>query len=263
MVKVIIDWLGKTPEDIKDFSKEDIKTYFAYIYEYYWNREHVEAHATVDKYLDKLLEELEGDNLSNEKTWWGLILLILRDLAEIQSFTYMKNVIEKVLNNVQDLSLDELEIYCNNINRVFIGEGTKTLVVRPFEMERLCGEEALVVNKFKNCVGVKDDVVSVLEKHISKENLNMEYIGAMFLSDKEKTSKFAPVLTQYTEFLFSYFKTAYESVKSDPRMGKLSVKQKVRLVVGSFLEVSIKPMKPISKLEDLKDDLTEIFTKLK
>lgn len=262
MVKVI-DWLGKTPGDIKDLSKDDLATYFAYIYEYFWNREHVEAHGTVEKYLDKLLEELGEDELSNEKTWWGLVVLILRDLAEVQNFSYIKTAIEKVFNNIKDLSLEELEKYCNNINRIFIGEGSKTLVVRPFEMEKLCGEEALIINKFKPCVEIKDDVIAVLEKHITKENLNMEYIGSMFLSNKEKTSKYASVLTQYSEFLFSYFKTAYESVKADPRMTKLSVKQKVRLVVGSFLEVSIKPMKPLNKLDDLKDDLTEIFVKLK
>jgi hypothetical protein len=262
MVK-IIDWLGKTPRNIKDLSKGDLAIYFAYIYEYYWNREHVEAHGTVEKYIDNLLVELEEDNLSNEKTWWGIVLLTLRDLAELQNYTYINNVIEKVINNLQDLSLEELETYCNNINRVFIGEGSKTLIVRPFEMGNLCGEEALIVNKFKPYLEVKDDVIAELEKYITNENLNMDYIGAMFLSNKEKTSKYSPVITQYCEFLFSYFRTAYENVKADPRMVKLSVKQKVRLVVGSFLEVSIKPMKPIKKLEDLKDGLTEIFIKLK
>lgn len=258
----IIYWLGNTPKDIKDLSKEDIITYFAYIYEYYWNKEQIEAHVSVEAYLNKLLKELEEDNLSNEKTWWGFVLLILKDLAELRKYTYLITVIEKVFNNIQALSLEELESYCNNINCVVIGEGLKTLVVRPFEMNKLCGEEALIANNFKQCIELKDEVVTTLERYITDSNLNMDYIGTMFLSNKEKTSKYAPIMVQYTEFLFSYFKTAYQSVKTDPKMGKMNSKQRVKLVIGSFFEVSLKPIKPVKKLNDLKNEITEILTRI-
>lgn len=249
-------WVGKTPENIKDMCNEEFNDFFAYIYEYYWCEDFVKKHKSVSEYIITLQTRASFLKDDNYKKWWLYLLFIQKDIAKDANYSYLINTVDKIIKNIEDLTLDELELYINNTNSILMGEQIRTPIVRPFEMEKLCGNKALEINQFLYMIEIKDEVIKIIKENVEEDDIAPEYLNNMLIYDTKKTLKFADLITQYTEIFLSYTRTSYEKLEQDPRMIEIKPISKIKIIIDTFFNTSIKEGRG---LDIMKKKLTEII----
>ncbi|HCL4480332.1 TPA: hypothetical protein N2D99_002420 [Clostridium botulinum] len=249
--------IGRVPEKVYNLEREEIVNYFGYIFEYAFDKNNTKGTTPKEIILNIYLKL--SYIKENDRLWCAMTLLTLRYIAEIHQYYYTIAVIDKIIENIEDISIKELEDYMNKINKGIISDGVHALAVRPFEIINICEREVSEYSGYAPYIEQKEKILNIVNKYIDKNSIDLKYINNIMLFDRNASLKYSDIVTQSTEFFISYFKIAYKNIDSDERYKNTSKNKKIESLVTAFYNAILKKNKvKHGFIEDLTNCLVDI-----
>ncbi|MDF2879538.1 MAG: hypothetical protein K0R54_95 [Clostridiaceae bacterium] len=253
------NFLGEAP---KYKEEKDILNYFLYVFEFNWTLPAFEQYqANIREHFEFELNKILNTNkeLSNEKQWWGLILIALRDISIEAEFHYAVEIINKIFKSIKITSEDSLKESANKINSALFSEIPDVLWIRPLELVALNSDALTNDNAMNYLLENTEAIKKIFTKNLTQKDVNMEYMNNLLINGKKFDLKYADFWSIYFEVFILYFISIYDFLQySDKLNHKEQIEHIAELLKKTNLVFFVASIKNKIKIDKVNNEVTEL-----
>jgi hypothetical protein len=203
-------FLGKTPSFL---TKEEVLDYFMYAFELQWvggllNYPPKKIRAKLEKELDEKLKTIKNDTAG--KRWWLLSIYVLLLLSQDRTMKYSEKTLWGLWNQVDLLSEDELEMYCNLIDHGISMVTDTHLTPRPLALQILGSEYYDHDKMLQKMLHNTEKNIRQLHEYVKLKELTINEIVKSMVNPISITQKYTDMSHVYYELLMIHVFSEYE-----------------------------------------------------
>ncbi len=259
--------MGSTPHLVLKSSgegfKDDLLNYFLYIYELSLTVDTFREVRNIKKFL---CNEVEGVirkyNLNIKclcRYWWLLGFVMLKKISAANTAYYAEGVINNIIAEINQLSIQELQDYANDINLALLNGTNECLSIRPLEAEKLGAVITDTEEMLRILLDNKVSLIKLFKKHLHQKDIRQEAYKAALPCDRRITMKYTTFWDSFFEIFVGYFTSLNYDWKNDFLIDN-ELYNHFRKIIMNFL-VTFTTIPTVSQLQRISLGLAELLSR--